>query len=282
MRLAFTDFWQYPKPFNPDNNFLIHLIRSVKNDVEIVSADKADVIIYSIFGNEHKKYNCKKIFFTGENIRPNFEECDFSISFDFDDYQDRNIRIPLWYFYIDWFSIKTYGNPEYLIPIDYLLGENEFAKKEKSKFCSAVFSKSSDIRFGFVSKLKSYKDVDCYGSIHKNRLPDGERYKMDMISNYKFNICFENTIFPGYFTEKLLHAKMAGCVPIYYSDKSYSNDFNPNCCINLIDFENQESLIEYIKEIDSDYSLYQKISKEPLFEKIPDLSDLIKLLNKII
>lgn len=50
MRISFTDFWLYPKPFNSNNNFLLHLIRSVKDDVELVSADKDDVIIYSIFG----------------------------------------------------------------------------------------------------------------------------------------------------------------------------------------------------------------------------------------
>ena len=283
MNIAFLDFWQYPKPFDPNNNFLTNLLRLSK-DIQIVNPNDADLIIYSCFGNENKMYNhCKKIFYTGECIRPDYNHCDYSITFDFDSYEDRNIRIPLWYFYIDWFSIKTYGNPEYLIPVNYLTGENEFTKKEKNKFCSAVFSQNrDDIRFDFVNRLKSYKDVDCYGKIHVNSLPDGERYKMDIISDYKFNMCFENTIYPGYFTEKLLHAKIAGCLPIYYSDKSYSNDFNPNGCINLIDFENQESLIEYIKEIDSDYSLYQKISKEPLFEKIPDLGDLIKLLNKII
>jgi hypothetical protein len=282
MNIAFLDFWQYPKPFDPNNNFLTNMLR-MSTDINIVNPNHAELIIYSCFGNENKRYShCKKIFYTGECIRPDFNQCDYSISFDFDSYDNRNIRIPLWYFYIDWFSMKTYGNPDYLIPIDYLTGENEFTKKEKSKFCSAVFSQSRDIRFDFVNRLKSYKDVDCYGKIHKNSLPDGERYKMDIISDYKFNMCFENTIFPGYFTEKLLHAKIAGCVPLYYSDKSYSTDFNSKCCINLIEFENQDTFIEYIKEIDSDYSLYQKIAKEPLFKSIPDLSDLVKSLSKII
>jgi hypothetical protein len=282
MNIAFLDFWQYPKPFDPNNNFLTNMLR-MSTDINIVNPNHAELIIYSCFGNENKRYShCKKIFYTGECITPDFNQCDYSISFDFDSYDNRNIRIPLWYFYIDWFSMKTYGNPDYLIPIDYLTGENEFTKKEKSKFCSAVFSQSRDIRFDFVNRLKSYKDVDCYGKIHKNSLPDGERYKMDIISDYKFNMCFENTIFPGYFTEKLLHAKIAGCVPLYYSDKSYSTDFNSKCCINLIEFENQDTFIEYIKEIDSDYSLYQKLAKEPLFESIPDLSDLVKSLSKII
>ena len=148
MKVSFLDFWEYPKAFNPNNNFLTHLIKLTFDDVKIVDPIDADVIIYTCFGNEHKKYNqCKKIFYTGECLRPDYNQSDYSITFDFDSYDNRNIRIPLWYFYIDWFSIKTYNNPEYLIPVDYLTGENEFTKKEKSKFCSAVFSKNNDIRF---------------------------------------------------------------------------------------------------------------------------------------
>jgi len=276
MNLAFLDFWH---DFQPDNNFFIHIIREIKEDVFLTAPENADVIIYSCFGESHRKYNCKKIFFTGENLRPNFNECDLSISFDFDTYNNRNFRLPLWYLYIDWFGVKSYGNPNWLIPVEYLYGGNDFYKKEKNKFCSTVFSSSYSTRFNMVNLLNTYKNVDCYGKIHNNKLPDGEKYKMDIISNYKFNICFENTIYPGYFTEKLLQAKVAGCIPIYYSDKSYSNDFNTKCCINMIDFEDQNNLLEYIKEIDSNSRLYSNILNENIFNDIPNLYKIKKYLK---
>ncbi len=166
MKISFTDFWQYPKPFDPNNNFLIHLIRSVVSDVEVTTPDKADLIIFTIFGSEHRKYNCKKIFFTGENQRPNYDECDYSITFDVDEYDGRNIRIPLWLNYIDWFGVGTYDNPEYLFPVDYIYGENEFNSKERIKFCSAVYSNPVGVRNEFVSKLDTYKKVDCFGKVN--------------------------------------------------------------------------------------------------------------------
>jgi len=276
MNVSFLDFWY---GFQPENNFFIHLLRLIKESVNITSPENADIIFYSCFGDSHKNFNTKKIFFTGENLRPNFNDCDLSLSFDFDDYNNKNIRLPLWYLYIDWFNVKSYNNPEWLIPVEYLSGDNEFTKKNKNQFCSTVFSSPYDNRFNMVNLLNNYKQVDCYGKIHNNKLPDGEKYKMDVISNYKFNICFENSIYPGYFTEKLLHAKIAGCIPIYYSDKSYSEDFNKKCCINLIDFENEYELIEYIKLIDNDTYLYNKIISEPLFKITPSL-DMIK--NKLI
>lgn len=283
MKISFLDFWQYPKAFDPNNNFLIHLIKMSNDNVEVVSPENADVIIYTCFGNEHKKYNhCKKIFYTGESLRPDYNECDYSITFDFDNYDDRNIRIPLWYFYIDWFGVDTYDNPEYLIPVNYLYEDNIFSKKEKTKFCSAVFSKNNDLRFVMSNKLESYKKVDCYGKVHTNKLPDGELHKMNIISDYKFNLCFENTISPGYFTEKLLQAKISGCIPLYHSDKTYVSDFNEKCCINLIDFKNQDDFIEYIKEVDNDDNLYNKIKSEPLFNENVNLIDIFNKIKKIL
>lgn len=279
MNISFLDFWP---DFDSRNNFFIHIINQIKTNVNITRPELADVIIYSCFGNDHKKYNCKKIFFTGENIRPNFNDCNYSLSFDFSEYDGKNIRIPLWYLYIDWFEVKSYRNPEWLIPLSYLDKQNEFTLKNKSKFCSSVFSKHNEFRKKAVNTISEYIDVDCYGKIHKNSLPEGEKNKMDVISSYRFSICFENSIYPGYFTEKILHAKIAGCIPIYYSDKTFEVDFNKNCCINLIDFENFDHLLEEIKRVDSDPQIYNKKINEPLFSIPPTLDKIKNKLDKIL
>jgi len=294
MKIGFLDFWH---DFNEKNNFFYHILSLFKEDVVVTTPRECDILFFSCYGNRNSEpefLSKKRIFYTGENLRPVFDSnttrtyntftgtCDFSLSFDFDDHDGKNIRLPLWYLYIDWFNVKSYDNPNWLIPIEYLSNDNEFTKKNKNKFCSTVFSSPYDTRFNMVNLLNTYKQVDCYGKIHNNKLPDGEKYKMDTISNYKFNICFENSIYPGYFTEKLLHAKIAGCVPIYYSDKSYFNDFNEKCCINLIDFENEYDLFEYIKKIDSDEVLYKKIIEQPLFKEPLDLNIIVNKIKRII
>ena len=83
MKISFLDFWG---GFNPNNNFLINSIRQIKEFVEVTTAEDSDIIICSLFGQEHHKYyNRKKIIlFSGENIRPNYQTYDKSISFDFD------------------------------------------------------------------------------------------------------------------------------------------------------------------------------------------------------
>ena len=259
--IAFLDFWD---SFDPNNNFLIHLFREVNPNIQVVPPQLADTIIFSCFGHSNRQYNGKtKIFFTGENKRPDYNNCNYSISFDFEDYDNRNIRIPLWYYYIDWFNKGSYGNPDYLIPTNYLDNgvDNIYSSKDKTKFCSAVFSNPVGTRVNMVNTLNSYKPVDCYGKPHALKLQDGEQFKMNIISDYKFSVCFENTLHNGYYTEKLLHSKIAGNIPIYYSDKRMSEDFNPKSCLNLIDYKDMNEMLEHIKEIDNDETLYKKIYK---------------------
>lgn len=280
MKVCFSDFWT---PFDPSNNFFTHILKELFENVQIVNPEDADVMFFSVFGNENKLYkNCKKIFFTGENIRPSFKTCDYSFTFDIDDYNGKNFRLPLWYLYIDWFKVKTYENPQWLIPEDYLYGENEFAKKEKNKFCSIVYGKQVESRVNSIRNISRYKKVDVFGKSNPNcNLPDGEKNKLDLISDYKFSLCYENSVTSGYHTEKLLHGKIAGNIPIYYGNDTINNDFNSKCFINATKLSNEE-LIERIKEIDLSKNLYEKMFNEPLFEQKISLEPIVNILTKIL
>ena len=115
----------------------------------------------------------------------------------------------------------------------------------------------------------------------RNPIPDGEKYKLDLISAYKFSLCYENSVTPGYHTEKLLHGMVAGNIPIYYGDKTVDQDFNPERFINAVDMSDEE-LIEKIKEIDSNDDLYNKILNEPIFSKKVSLDDISDFIYKIL
>ena len=280
MKVCFSDFWG---TFNPNNNFFIHIVRELYENVEVVNPEDADVMFFSVFGNENGRYkNCKKIFFTGENIRPNFNRCDYSLTFDFDTNQGRNFRLPLWHLYIDWFGVGTYDDPQWLIPESYLYGENEFTIKRKGEFCSIVYGKSIESRILAVKNISRYKHVDVWGKANPNfPLPDGEKYKLDMISNYKFSLCYENSVTPGYHTEKLLHGMVAGNIPIYYGDKTVDQDFNSSRFINAVDMSDDE-LVEKIAEIDSSDKLYNEILSQPIFDKKVSLDDVTTFLSEVL
>ena len=273
MKISFLDFWD---GFEPQNNFFIDLIRTFIPNVIVTNPIECDFLFFSCFGNQNRNYmNKKRIFYTGENLRPNYDsieplierglyrgKCDFSLSFDFSK-DDKNIRVPLWLMQIDWFNKINYGNPKYVIPIDKLF-DNNFYNNDKNKFCSFVFNNTAPHRWEFINEMNKYKKVDCFGKPHGNWFY-GEDHKLQIISNYKFNVCFENASYSGYYTEKPIHAKVAGCVPIYWADDNFSNDFNSNAFINLNDFSNMKDLVDYIVDLDKNFDKYNLIRSEKIF-----------------
>lgn len=264
MNISFCDFWGN---FDPNNNFFVHYFKSLIPDqqINITSHENADIVIFSCFGQQHKTVNrskTKKIFFTGENIRPNFSECDYSFTFDFDDCGGKNIRIPLWYMYIDWFGVNSYGNPSYLLPPTEFNGKWFNNIKEKS--CCTVFSNPKHERFLIINALTKYMPVECYGKPF-GKHTDGEEDKYQKISQYKASICFENGIHSGYVTEKLLHARTAGNLAIYWGHSDVKHDFNPEGFINADDFKTPDDCAHYVNDILNDENKYKEIISKPVF-----------------
>ncbi|RZK44544.1 MAG: hypothetical protein EOO61_03455 [Hymenobacter sp.] len=74
--------------------------------------------------------------------------------------------------------------------------------------------------------------------------------KLALLQNYKFNICFENTIYPYYCTEKIWHAIAAGCLPIYYGkDTLIYETFPENSFVDASLFDSNESLLYFLENI---------------------------------
>src|SRR5262249_543629 len=146
-----------------------------------------DFVVYSSFGLEHTTFDCTRIFYTGENDRPNFRACDFAFTFDYLA-TPRNYRLPLYAFY------NHRG----------LLGAKAAAAlfAAKSRFCAFVYSNGrAHERIALLDKLSRYKRVDCGGAVRNNigyRVKD----KIEFMRDYKFSIAFENASAPGYTTEK--------------------------------------------------------------------------------
>jgi len=53
-------------------------------------------------------------------------------------------------------------------------------------------------------------------SAYRGLIPPGARPKREVISRFKFVLCFENCVFPGYVTEKVFDCFLAGSVPVYW------------------------------------------------------------------
>jgi|TARA_R110002020_G_scaffold70186_1_gene182199 hypothetical protein len=282
LKINFVDFWF---DFDKRNNYFYHLL-STDNKV-VIDEEDPDLLFFSVdYGNvrerdKYKNHRCKKIFFTGESVSPNFDsdeslriqnhqanysigKCDYAFTFDFLN-DSRHYRLPLWVLHIDWFDKESYGNPQFLLKPE-LIDDNRFISAEKTKFCAMVFSNPTQERIDTYNLLSTYKSVDGFGKPFNN-WTHGELDKYEKLKNYKFSVCYENRLYSGYYTEKLFHAKTAGTLPIYYCDKKVSHDFNEKCFINLNDYSSLDELFEVIKKIDQDDNLFNSYIREPLFKE---------------
>jgi hypothetical protein len=212
-------------------------------------------LICSGFGNEHKQYDCVKIFHTRENITPDFNIYDYGIGFDEILFADRYIRVPL----------CGGALPMLTGTCDTIL--------TKTKFCNFIYSNSmaaDPVREHFYWLLSKYKHVDSGGALLNNI---GERVKNKVAwqRDYKFTIAFENSSKPGYTTEKIVDALRAHTIPIYWGNPEVAKDFNVKRFINCHDYSSFEEVVEHIIKIDSDDVEYGSIISQPWFpaEKPP-------------
>lgn len=243
LKLKFVDTYRGWK----DDNNLFSNVLSEHYDLEFT--DEPDILFFLPFGTEHLKYRCRKVFVTGENVRPDFHVCDYAFSFDYLD-DPRNYRLPL----------SLWGNVQKPVDFD---AAAELAKK--TKFCNFLFSNPScPIRNDLFEKLSRYKRVEAGGRC-KNNLGYRVADKRSFLADFKFTIAYENTTHPGYLTEKITDAFAANTIPIYWGDPLVHRDFNPASFINYYDHGSNEAVIERIMELDQDDDAYLEMMRQPRY-----------------
>jgi hypothetical protein len=127
------------------------------------------------------------------------------------------------------------------------------------------------MRNDWFHKLNAYKPVASAGPLFNNVgyiLTRGEgavEAKLKFINSYKFNLCFENSSYPGYATEKLYEALCAKTVPIYWGSPTIECDFNTKAFLNWHDYQDDDAFFEAIKEIDENPDLYEEMYLQPMF-----------------
>jgi len=164
--------------------------------------------------------------------------------------------------------------PASSVPRTYLsylafLEESSFfpQKPHKNLIAAAAFvastchGKKTSNRGSLVLQLQQHIRVDSLGKCLKTPTgPEGItlsfgktpaeslRMKQGAISHYMFYLAFENTIEPGYVTEKVFDAIIAGVVPIYLGASECRSLLpHPKAAIFVSDFKDIASLAEYLK-----------------------------------
>ena len=250
IKINFSDFWG---GFDKTNNYFYNLL---KDEFDIEISDFPDYLFFSIFGNKHLNYTCKKIFYTGENIAPPLNYCDYSFSFDYLN-DERNYRLPHYLLYDGYYELQR---PKII---------NESLVKRK--FCNFVVSNNAcQERNSFYTELSKYKKVDSGGRF-ANNIGGPVDNKVNFQSDYKFSIAFENNAYrpqhPGYTTEKIMEPMTVNSIPIYWGNPEIDKEFNTKSFINVYDYDSIDDVIDYIIELDKDDNKYLELLNQPWFNE---------------
>lgn len=279
--LGFSDTYDNAKKFFTEVlSKKYNVIRDDKNPDYLIFGDEN-------FGIENYSYDStriKKIFFTGENVRPKYFTHNYAITFDHEN-SPKHYRLPL--YVLEMWAI-TKDSPQVTNDFYYLTNrklDSESIFKNKKYACAYIQSNPNCIpRTKFVEFLLSKSFVNCAGP-HLNNIgkviPRDRALKIDFFSQHYFGVAFENGSHPGYVTEKLLDCYYANTIPIYWGSATVHRDFNPKSFINAADFKNPDDLYNYLNHLISNKKEYLDILTTPVFyDNIPnEFTNLNSFLN---
>lgn len=166
--------------------------------------------------------------------------------------------------------------------------EQLFQRRErvanKKKFCVFMYRNPTDFRDLFFRSLSLRKRVESIGP-HLNNMGNPtdrplytptKTYLDSAVAKYqpyRFVIAMENSTRPGYITEKLINAFLAGAIPIYWGAPDVHQYFNPAAFVLVRNKADISIAIERILALENDEAARKTMLKQPIFknEKLPEI-----------
>lgn len=264
---------EFDKDNKDSRGWYIYDILTKHYDVEL--SEQPDYLFYHESTYEYLNHDCIRIFYTGENISPDFNLCDYAFGFDHMDFGDRYYRMPL-------YLMAIFYRPEELA----MVGDADFTRQlaftkddlsRKIDFCSFVYSNylGEGARREFFEKLSAYKQVNA-GGAYLNNVGGRVENKLAFESRHKFSIAFENSSRSGYTTEKIVSSLLAKTIPIYWGNPDIGKEFNEKRFINCHAYATFDKVVERVKEIDNNDDLYLRIISEPVLAEGYDIERIRK------
>jgi hypothetical protein len=227
------------------------------------------------------------LFHTAENIRHDAVVADYSISFDLSVQNLRHFRFPYWMEMVDWSheGLRGNQNPRFgqLLSISRMMQPlgNDFLKRPRR---AAIFSSHlREPRATLVKAVESVISLEGFGPYFDKRIfyhQQGAFSKIHVLQDFAFNLCPENGLYPGYYTEKIPEAFIAGCLPLTWTDANVCADFNPKAFINLEPMSWQD--FEPLKDIIKSPVQLESFAEQPLLTNAPSIEPMKDFLREIV
>jgi hypothetical protein len=250
------------------------LSKTVLGPVEFTqNASEADVLLESVFGpsllrakkhlGPHGDWKCT-IYYSGEPFAPPVHANEYTLVLDSEPTAGNNVNFPLYLSYLECngFLPRLLARPQ--------------VTRVPPKFCCFIVSNgNSPTRLRMFDKVQQYKRVDSMGAF-ANNMPGGQPLQakyhtaayFEVLSQYKFILCFENTKKGTYITEKLINPYLAGIVPVYWGTNYVHEVFNAESMVYLEDETDEASfnrVLAQMVELDQDDAKYLEMVNRPVF-----------------
>ncbi len=257
----------------------------LKKGTSIILPDHYHCFIHKYINSRH--YKPLTLFHTCENLRHDSVKADYSISFDFSAEKNKHHRLPYWMEMVDWSHEGLHGNRNKrfgkLFSIRRMmqpLGRKFLSKPRKvSIFASHLDGPRKSIFFA----IKKVIDIDGFGKYFDKSISNHTNSgfeKLHILSNYAFNLCPENKLYPGYYTEKIPEAFLGDSLPLTWTDRNVSVDFNPKSFINLEQIEwNNFDVLHQILHSEKMLAAY---AEEPLLLTAPSIEPFREFIRNLL
>ncbi|MEI6757512.1 MAG: hypothetical protein FDX18_08850 [Chlorobium sp.] len=266
------------KPVNPVKLLL-------KNGWVLIFPDQIHHFINKYINDRH--YKPLTLFHTCENLRHDCVKSDYSISFDFSEEKKRHYRLPYWMEMVDWSHEGLVGNKNKrfgrLFSIDKMmqpLGHDFLSKPQKAVIFA---SHLSEPRKSFYNAVKKVIEIDGFGKYFDRNITNHSSsgfVKYDILREYSFNLCPENKLYPGYYTEKVPEAFLGGTLPVTWTDKNVGVDFNPKAFINLEQIEWRNA--DVLREILHSKKQLEAYAEQPLILTAPSIEPFREFIRNVL
>lgn len=215
----------------------------------------------------------RRIWYSGENIRPPFQQgFDGFLSYDQDDFGGENAYLPL--VYISSLSKLGDGSGR----VSGVREHNDLLKQRPplanlpANFMCAFINNPEPTRLRAIEAFSKLGQVDVFGSLSGKIVQS----KDDVAKEYKYILCFENDLYPGYVTEKLFEGYLCGAVPIYWGDLGDEKHINRNSFLNLYDFSSLSEFVDKVRWTGEDE--WHEVRSQAFYNSLPSLAQVRSVL----
>lgn len=311
-RVSFRDFWP---GFDPEEFFLPLLGRALEGPdetgraVQVVAPwEPCDLEIVSVFPGpigmrrravhgvrrslrladlassrigEPSPVATRSIWFTAENIRPPHSSWHATWSFDADSGLARNRYFPLWFLLLPELAglpadtrsrENRSGRP---ITLASAMSKRTVDTHQRPKFACAFIGNPEPTRMRAIDALRSIGEVDVYGPSVGAVVPS----KWEVAREYRFMVCFENSVTPGYVTEKVFDAWSCGTVPIW-NGLDRDGYLNEAAMVNLAALGGEmERLVDQVSRLADDPESIAKMAGAPILVRSPSMQPILESLR---